>query len=322
MLTDKKDHPSSLIKENSSEASLSFELMGAHMRVLVGPGKDNNQQAALRVKAFLENYNQQLSRFRVDSELSRLNEDPRETVNISPLLSEALEAALWSWRKSKGLVDPTLLEKLEELGYKNHWQKERQLPVDQIVNTDFHKARANPQSRCGEIVITETTVTRPAGLRIDNGGSGKGHAADKASEILADFDYWAVDCGGDIRIGGKVPRLVEIIGPVAPIADILVQNGAIATSGISSRAWISDHGPTHHLINPFTGKSAWTGVIQASAIGTSAIEAETLAKMAFLSGPEEGAHILEEKGGVLVLSTGQVKKINLPAPRIVFKRGA
>jgi len=86
-----------------------------------------------------------------------------------------------------------------------------------------------------------------------------------------------------------------------------LDRGAVATSGIKTRLWRRGDGFAHHLIDPSTGEPAWTGVIQASALGATAVEAETLAKMAFLSGPRGAREILSERGGVIVLDDGTVE---------------
>ena len=66
-------------------------------------------------------------------------------------------------------------------------------------------------------------------------------------------------------------------------------------------------GFAHHLLDPSTGHPAWTGLVQATSLGTTALEAETLAKMAFLAGPEGAPEILSEHGGLMVLDDGGVE---------------
>jgi thiamine biosynthesis lipoprotein len=86
-----------------------------------------------------------------------------------------------------------------------------------------------------------------------------------------------------------------------------VTTGAVATSGLQTRVWRSDGGFAHHLIDPARGTCAWTGVIQASALAPTALEAETLAKAALLSGPPCGRRWLERHGGLLVHDDGHVE---------------
>jgi thiamine biosynthesis lipoprotein len=80
--------------------------------------------------------------------------------------------------------------------------------------------------------------------------------------------------------------------------------GGVATSGIGRRAWLDETGrPAHHLLDPATGRPAFTGIVQATALAPSALEAEVRAKAALLSGPRDAARWLRD-GGVIVLRDG------------------
>ena len=113
---------------------------------------------------------------------------------------------------------------------------------------------------------------------------------------------FAVDCGGDLRFGGA-PRRLEVADPFggSPLHVFEVRDGAVATSGIGRRSWLDEHGrPAHHLLDPATGRPAFTGVVQATALAPTALEAEWRAKAAILSAdPTWLAH-----GGVLVRDDG------------------
>jgi thiamine biosynthesis lipoprotein len=154
------------------------------------------------------------------------------------------------------------------------------------------------------------TIRLPPGVRLDLGGSAKGLAADLAADVLARHGAYAVDAGGDIRIGGihPVPRPVHIRHPLrdAIAHTFTLTTGAVATSGLQTRLWRTPHGAAHHLIDPARGTSAWTGVIQATALAPTALEAETLAKTALLRGPREGRDVLARHGGALVLDDGRM----------------
>ena len=92
-------------------------------------------------------------------------------------------------------------------------------------------------------------------------------------------------------------------------------SGAIATSGLARRIWRTPSGFAHHLIDPSTGEPAWTGVVQATAVAPTAVQAEALAKAALLTGPDAGLRLLERGGGVLVLDDGTVRLAGPAAQR-------
>ena len=160
--------------------------------------------------------------------------------------------------------------------------------------------------RWRRIVVDDAarTITRPPWLRLDSGGVGKGLAADLVAGTLRGHPVFAVDCAGDMRIGGtaRIPRRVLVSHPAGgePVHAFAVVDGAVATSGVTRRSWRDATGAVrHHILDPSTGQPAWTGVIQATAIAPTALEAETLAKAALLAGPERGRELLEAHGGVL-----------------------
>ena len=158
-----------------------------------------------------------------------------------------------------------------------------------------------------------STVVRPPGLRIDSGGLGKGLAADLAGARLSRFSSFAVDCGGDLRLGGVggLSRRVEVDHPFDDETGLSfdLAEGGIATSGLKTRIWADGDGYSHHLINPATGQPAWTGVVQATALAPTATQAEVLAKTALLAGPESARRALEPRGGILVLDSGEVEAV-------------
>jgi thiamine biosynthesis lipoprotein len=269
----------------------------------------------IQIEFFLRTLHRKLTRFDPSSELCAMNAHPGRTSPASSTLAVAVDAALWAARRSHGLVDPTLLDELEDAGYAT---SRADLPAASIeaalaVAPDRQPASPRPDSRWPRIAVDQMAgaVTRPAGVRIDTGGSGKGLAADLAAERLAGYSSFVVDAGGDLRLGGEDPpeRLVRIDHPLSPdpAHEFPLDRGAVATSGIKTRLWRTEAGFAHHLLDPSTGRPAWTGVIQATSLGPTALEAETLAKMAFLSGPDRAAAVLEEQGGLIVLDDGTVE---------------
>jgi thiamine biosynthesis lipoprotein len=171
-------------------------------------------------------------------------------------------------------------------------------------------ARPSPERRWLDISLDPMTrtVTRPPGLRLDSGGIAKGLLADMAARLLAGARSYAVDCCGDVRVGGRdrLDRPVLVDDPFGrgPIHEFALAAGGVATSGIGRRSWIGPDGlPAHHLLDPSTGRPAHTGVVQATALAPTAADAEVRAKAALLSGADLGLSWLRY-GGVLVFDDG------------------
>ena len=300
----------------TSESERRLELLGTEVGLLVGvpatPGAPSVNSALAYAEAMLRTFHERLSRFLPTSELSELNRDPRAEVPASPLLRRAVGAALGAAERSGGLVDPTLVGELERVGYARSrvGAPLAPLPAALAAAPPRRPASPRPGARWREIRVSDQTVRRPPGVRIELGGVGKGLAADLCATRLQGFSSFAVDAGGDIVFGGVAgaPRLIEIDHPLTAGRTLRFElaEGAVATSGLATRLWGTPDGVAHHLLDPSTGKPAWTGVAQATAVGRCGVEAETLAKTALLSGRETGLAILTPLGGALVLDDGEV----------------
>jgi FAD:protein FMN transferase len=292
-----------------------LELFGTSVRVLTGPsalpGTPPAEAAAAAAEGVLRDHQAALSRFDPTSELSRLNRGPSATVPVSKLTAGAVAAALWAAERSMGLVDPTLLPALEEVGYEHSraGAAPASLRAALTAAPPRRPAARHPAPAWRRMTVERGRVHRPPGIRLDLGGTAKGLAADRAATRLSGQTTFAVDAGGDIVVGGVTgtPRRVAVAHPLEPrsVFEFDLSAGAVATSGVDTRLWRTAEGFAHHLLDPSTGRPAWTGVIQATALASSALEAEVLAKMALLSGAGAGAAILEATGGVLVLDDGE-----------------
>jgi thiamine biosynthesis lipoprotein len=300
----------------AAEHERGLELFGTSVRILAGPpaspGAPRAELAAVAAEAMLRRHQRALSRFEPASELSLLNGDPGAARRVSELTARAVAGALWVAERSRGLVDPTLLPELELAGYARSRTGAEPASLHDALSAAPARRPATPRAgaRWREVSLEGCTVRRPPGLRLDLGGTAKGLAADRAALLLAGQATFAVDAGGDIVFGGMAgaPRRVAVAHPLEPATAFSVDlsAGAVATSGLGTRLWRTEAGFAHHLLDPSTGRPAWTGVAQATALADSGVEAESLAKMALLSGPEAGRALLEDGGGVLVLDDGEV----------------
>ena len=248
-----------------------------------------------------------LSRFRPESELSRLNATAGEWFAASDVLYECAALALESAECSGGLFDPTMLRQLCALGYDRDFAAIAHREVSPAYGHQAPAERAawraialNPRRR---------RIRLPAGVQLDFGGIAKGWAADVAlARYCAAFPGALINVGGDLRahggpqpgelwsVGIRDPRL-ELSGiddPTTHLATARLSRGAMATSGAVRRWWLRDGQRQHHLLDPRTGQPIplWTAssdepdslIATATAFAPTAAQAEVAAKVALLRG--------------------------------------
>jgi len=289
-----------------------FACFGSRCTVIVADARvadaaDAVGQAELR----LLEWHEQFSRFQADSELMRLNRAPEETVSVSPMMRRVVEAAVRAAATTGGLVDQTLLTEIERAGYDSHFEGDG-MPLAVALALAPDRAPGGPSRNASwKLVRTDRragTVTRPPGVRIDPGGIAKGVFADELASLLSGYGAFVVDCGGDMRLGGRLglAREVNVASPFdeSILHTFTIASGGVATSGVGRRSWLDRDGrPAHHLLDPATGQPAFTGIVQVTALAPTATEAESLSKAALLSGPVAAERVLVH-GGAIVLEDG------------------
>ncbi len=270
---------------------LDFRAMGCQMTAVLDA--DRHVNALRDVPAWFEAWEQTLSRFRADSELSQLNRRTGQWMRISPVLWEVIQLALKAAQWTAGLITPTILNALEAAGYDRTF--------DQIA-ADDRPFTPQPDGQWRSIQRRSTTrsIYLPPNARLDLGGVAKGWAADRAARKLGVHAPALIDAGGDIAISGPraagSPWPIGISDPFHPdrhFETLKVERGGIATSGRDYRRWQKNGVWQHHLIDPRTGRPAQTDVLSVTVIAPSTCEAEIAAKVVLLSGSEAGLQWLE-----------------------------
>ena len=267
-----------------------FRAMGTEVELLLDadPG-ERAERALARGEAEFERLEQVMSRFRDDSELSCLNRAGQMS-SASPDLARVVELALAAREATDGRFDPTVHDAVVAAGYDRTFA---QVPADSALPSP-------PATRCGgEVRVDGLTIELGTGVRLDLGGIGKGYAVDRVAELLALAGPCLVNAGGDLAVRGGA-------WPVGVADDLTVEltRGAIATSGRDRRAWRRDGQEMHHLIDPSTGHPAVGDLVRVTVIAGSAVEAEVLAKAAFLGADVDVPRVLVTADGRTVLAGG------------------
>jgi len=242
--------------------------------------------ALAMVKQQFEEIDEVCSRFRPDSELSRLNRSSGSgDVALSPLLEEAVTAALQTAEMTSGLVDLTVGRLVEEAGYTVTF---RDVPPDGPPLE--LRVRHIPGWRSLHYDPAAHTLRLPAETAIDLGASGKAWAADRAADTVAKSlgIAVAVDCGGDVAVRGLPrggwPMRVASDVDAADGQDIVVFDGGLATSGTTARRWRRGGVELHHIIDPTTGLPAQTPWVMVTVAAATCVEANAAATAALIMG--------------------------------------
>jgi FAD:protein FMN transferase len=264
------------------------------------------------VQRLFDDVEEALSPFRADSELSALNRDGRRAVPASALLAGLARAARRAASQTRGLVDPTV-----PLQARPRDAHPPPLDVALAAAPPRRAAAARPGwAERRPTVDRDGRVCRPPGVTLDPGGLAKGMAADLAGALMPpDVDH-AIACGGDLAVGGR-PWEIAVLGAWTgeEVRRLAVAPGGVATSGIHARLWRRPDGTfAHHLLDPSTGRPAWTGLVAVTAVAGSALDAEILAKRALLCGPLVARRLLRVRGGVLQHDDGRVEQVAGLAP--------
>ncbi|MCQ9131689.1 FAD:protein FMN transferase [Streptomyces hilarionis] len=265
-----------------SPARIAFPALGTTAVLLVtDPRALPVAEAVLRAE--LTAVDLTCSRFRPDSELTRVNLDAGARTMVSPRFAEALQAALRAARLTAGAVDPTVGNAVIALGYDRTFASLR--PDD---------ARPVPVGRpaAGWRLIDFDARTRrlrmPPHTRLDLGATAKALTSDRAAERAARATGCGVlvSLGGDLSTAGPAPEggwriaLADDHSAAVHGPAVAVTEGALATSGVGVRTWRRAGRTLHHIVDPATGEPApavWRTVTVAAAACVDANTAGTAA---------------------------------------------
>jgi len=286
-----------------------FRSMGTDVSVLL---PSTHRREAIHVQRLFVEWDQRLSRFRRDSELSRVNAGAGLDVPVSPATLAVIEQALHAARATDGRFDPLLGARLVELGYDQTFAS---LPADR----PGHPLMAWRPGLWREVRIdpARTTVRVPVGGALDVGGIAKGMAADAAVAALhqAGVPYALVNAGGDLATCGIPPESsgwavgidnVDLAGGAA-----LLARGALATSSTLGRRWSRGGVTQHHLLDPLTGLPMQGELVQVTVTASSCRQAEVAAKVALLGTVAQATTFVLRHGltAALVTRSGEQLRI-------------
>jgi thiamine biosynthesis lipoprotein len=272
-----------------------FHAMGTRVEALLESDEPDAPKALLEVEAEFERLETILSRFRPESDLSRLNREGR--YKGSPELTHLVELALRAREETAGRFDPTIHDALVAAGYDRTFE-------DLSEPGPPHSVTPYYLPGSGGVRVDGDSVTLAAGVRLDLGGIGKGYAVDRAVALLVPHGPCLVNAGGDLAVAGAPCEgawAVAVETPSGPLT-LGLTSGGLATSGRDRRRWTRNGEERHHLIDPASGRPADSRWLRVTVVASSAVAAEVTAKDLFLGGDPAGSD------AVLVALDGSVTR--------------
>ena len=251
--------------------------------------------AADQLRSELARIDQACSRFRVDSEISELHRSAGRAIRVQPVLAQALDTALRAAELTDGLVDPTVGQAVQDLGYDRDFAD-----VIQASELSGELARLKPRPAPGWWRInwdpTHSEVLLPKGIVLDLGATAKALAADLAAASASTVAGCGVlvSLGGDIAIAGEPPSggwLVAIgddhrSAGDDPAQTVALAGGGLATSSTTVRSWLRGGTRRHHIVDPRTGANPEAVWRTATVAASSCVDANVASTAAIVLGAE------------------------------------
>ncbi len=245
----------------------------------------------------IKSYENKYSRHIPDSEISRINQNPKKAVAVSEDTLKLVEESLYFSLISDGLFDISI-GPLTDL-----WDIKSAAPR---VPTEAEIEKALGKVGYGSILTDETKNTVSVlqdGMSLDTGAIAKGFITDKLVKYLEErrIQSALINLGGNLYLYGSKPNgsawNIGIRDPYGLqgeyVATVEVSNMSVVTSGIYERFFEIDQKRYHHILNPKTGYPENNNLASVSILSPSSTLADGLSTTVFLLGLENGTAFID-----------------------------
>jgi len=229
------------------------------------------------VRALFQERDRRFSRFRRDSELSRLNRAPAGAAFVSEDFSRMLGHALGAARSTGGLVTPTVGAAVVGAGYDADFDR---LPDDGPAVDPV------PVPPLAALSLRGRLLVRAEPIQLDLNCVVKGATVDDALALVG---------GGFVAAGGDVATSASVVVGLPGGGTVTLHGGGLATSSVANRRWRRGGELQHHLIDPATGRPARSPWRDVTVAASSCLAADVAAKAALLLGAA-GPSWLDRRG--------------------------
>lgn len=301
--------------------SLNGETMGTRYTALfyAGAGIDADE-IGQRLSSAVARVDQQMSTWKPDSDLNRLNAAPeQEWVSVPKELATVLSAALRVSQQSGGAFDIAVGDLVNAWGF----GPGEQTVTEQAIGTIAPRARLLASAAL-VVEPQHNQARKRVPLNLDLSGIAKGFGVDELARCLEGFGItrYLVGIDGEMRARGVKPDgqcwVVALEKPSRDVREVMgvmeLGDAAIATSG-DYRHWVDVAGHSYaHTMNPATGAPLCNPLAAVTVVATSCMLADAWATALMVLGETGGPRLAQERGmdALFVLREGeQFKEISI-----------
>ena len=250
-------------------------------------------------------FNNSLSHYIPDSELSRLNRSGVRQSFESPFLFPVLQESKKIYEASNGAYNPAVMPLVNAWGFgpEEGVEPDSVLIDSLLAFTDFTLVEFNNQQVWKNDPRTQ----------LDFSASAKGYGVDVIAHFLEakEIKDYFVEIGGEVVCAGtnakKKPWRIGIIDPASDlfnqsfIATVDISDMAVATSANNFNYRIIDGVKYSHTIDPNSGYPITRSILSASIFAQECITADALATACMVMGIEKAKKMINRMEGVEAL---------------------
>jgi len=287
-----------LIRQNSGKlekVTFNGETMGTYYNIIFMHPEVIDLKS--EVDELLIEWNQSLSTYIPDSEISRFNSTDSfrfESPYFYPVLVKSREV----YETTDGAFDPTVMPLVNAWGF---GPEEKDMPD----STDIQELLSLVGFSKIEFDATGVWKTQ-AGMSLDFSAIAKGYGVDVVGAFLESkgIEHYLVDIGGEISCKGVndrgIPWSTGIEDPTVEFFDrkikavIEVTDKGIATSGNYRNFYVKDGRKYAHTISPFTGYPVEHSMLSTTVIAKDCMTADAYATAFMVMGIDQAIPLIND----------------------------
>ncbi|HID24483.1 MAG TPA: FAD:protein FMN transferase [Planctomycetaceae bacterium] len=284
---------------------LTTRAMACDFAVLLNPGPVEQVATASEALDLVHVLEEQMSAYRADSELSRLNQiAAARPVRVERRLFQLLLEATRIAKATDCAFDPTAGPLIELWRWcRRHNRIPSQSQIDEARRKIGIERIQFDQS-------AETVQFLEPSVSLNLGGIGKGYALDRIGEALTSrgLSDWLVHGGHSsvlargthADLGGWPVGLRHPLFPNKRLGTLLLKNGALSTSGSGTQFFRHGGKRYGHIVDPRTGQPA-QDMLSVTVVAPTAAQADAFSTAFFVAGLEKSIEFCQNQSEIGVI---------------------